>query len=1125
MDSNRIKNLATGAREALHAEVSARLDAVLAEGSRERLEAQSQVRSIETDVQEHGRDEVVDRATYTWFNRLCALRFMDANGYMPVPVVTPRAGQTQPAILADARQGVFDPEYEIPLETRRRIVSLLTGLVPSMNAAEDAYSLLLRAVCKRYAGPMGYLFAEHVASSLLMPQGLLAQGSILSRIVGEMDEQACSSVEVLGWLYQFYIAERKDVYFKSKKKATSADIPAATQLFTPEWIVRYLTENSLGRLWMLNNPGSSLSDSMEYYIAPEGDESHIEIASADEIRVLDPACGSGHILVYAFDLLFSMYEEEGWLPEDIPSMILQNNLFGLEIDRRAAEIASFALGMKARERDQRFFEHNVDVNVHVLDPVVLESQELDLAPNLVERKALLDAMAHLDEVGSLYVPDPLDEFVLQNELEHMERNDSLFTESAINKLSAMLVNVRALSQSFHCVIANPPYMGIKKNTIWMVNWLKKYYNDAKTDLCTCFVQRSYSYTYIYGYISMITQQGWLFQYRYTTFRLRLLDEKQVITIADLGAHAFESIGGEIVATCMFTISNNINTDGKNTLFINVSSPKSSSAKNDALLRSIETKSFFSHRMDRFKDLPDAAIAYKATDKIIGAYSGECMGDYASCFQGIITGDVDRYLRFWWEVEKDGIDWNCFDPDKLTTLRGFLPYAKGGGYRRWYGNTEYVIKWMENGKSFTRSRTENRADFLRGGVTWSDFCTGDISVRLFKSGQLFDATGPTALFNTTNSTLYSLGYMNSSTFQVFLDINGRGIHYTNGVILSQPYKCSDTVSNIGKIVNRNINLCRTDWDAFEISWDFVRHPMTYISKGKSELLSNRYARWKSECRNRFNELKSNEEELNRIFARVYHMEDEVPIEVPDDRVSVRLADRVRDARSLISYGVGCMLGRYSTEAEGLVLADQGATLDDFRKKVPDVTFMPDADNVLPVLADEWFDDDVVTGFRVWLAHAFGKETLDENIVWLEESLHRDLRSYLCKEFYADHLKVYQKRPIYWMFQSPKKSFQCLVYMHRYDEGAVGTILTGYLRPLEDKLRARLVVLDMSRASAADVRESNKIRGIITELEQWEREVVYPLAHERVSIDLDDGVKVNYNKFPGALAKVPGLSDWK
>lgn len=1120
MDSNRIKNLATGAREALRAEVSARLDAVLVEGSRERLESASQVSAIEADVREHGRDEVVDRAAYTWFNRLCALRFMDVNGCTPVPVVTPRAGQTQPAILADARRGIFDPEYEISSEARRQIVALLTGSMPSMNAAEDAYSLLLRAACERYAGPMGYLFAEHIASSLLMPQGLLAQGSILSRIVGEMDEQACSSVEVLGWLYQFYIAERKNVYFKSKKKATSADIPAATQLFTPEWIVRYLAENSLGRLWMLNNPGSSLSDSMEYYIAPEGNELHIEIASADEIRVLDPACGSGHILVYAFDLLFSMYEEEGWLPEDIPSMILQNNLFGLEIDRRAAEITSFALEMKARERDQKFFEHNVAVNVHVLDPVVLEPQELHLVPNLAKRKALLDVMAHLDEAGSLYMPDPLDEFVLQDELEHVEHNGSIFTESTISKLSAMLANVRALSQSFHCVVANPPYMGAGNMNPWLSKWVKKYYPDEKADLCTCFIERSFTFAVQLGYASLITMHSWMFLGSYEKMRKKLIASKFIVSMAHLGTRAFEAIGGEVVQATS-TIFLNQHDEGKGS-YVRLVDYDSSEKKRASLTETIRNPNcdrFYRVDAEKFKVIPGCPIAYWIGDSFFATFGSDSLRCVAYSEGQNKPGNTAKYVRKHWEVSRSG----------LGQGRRWIPYAKGGGYRKWYGLVDDAIDWSEESRAFYRAdyvaRIVPKSVWYRSGVTWGKIASVGNSFRYFPKGGTFDSGGITIFFKDDDEStmLNVLALLNTPFAAEVLKVINPTLNCQLSDVLSIPYV--GNFDNVATLAFNNIAIARADWDSFETSWDFVRHPMVYIPEGKSELLSNCFSCWEVKCRDRFDTLKANEEELNRIFARLYHMEGEVPIEVSDDKVSVRLADRVRDARSLISYGIGCLFGRYSAEVDGLVLADQGATLDDFREKVLGVAFMPDADNVLPILADEWFDDDVVTGFRAWLAHTFGEATVDENVAWLEESLGRDLRSYLCKGFYADHLKVYQKRPIYWMFQSPKKSFQCLVYMHRYDEGTVGTILTGYLRPLEDKLRARLVILDAPGASAADAREANKVRGTIAELKQWEREVIYPLAHERVSIDLDNGVKVNYNKFPRALAKVAGLSDWK
>lgn len=1133
MDFGRIRSLATGAREALRAEVAIRLEAVLAEGSRERLESASQVCALEASVRDHGRDEVVDRAAYTWFNRLCALRFMDANGYTSTPVVTPRAGKTQPAILADAGQGIFDPEYEVSLQVKQQIVALLTGVAPSTNASEDAYSLLLKTACDCYAKPMAYLFAEDVASSLLMPQGLLTQGSILSCIVSEMDEDACSSVEVLGWLYQFYIAERKDEYFASKEKATAADIPAATQLFTPEWIVRYLTENSLGRLWMLNNPASDLANRMDYYVALEGDTPYVEIASADEIRVLDPACGSGHILVYAFDLLFRMYEEEGWPIEDIPAKILKNNLVGLEIDRRATEIASFALEMKARERDSRFFERQVDANVKVLEPVAFDSQELQLVPQLAERRALLEAMTHLDEVGSLYVPDGLDEFVLANELEHIGHDDSLFTESVIAKLRMMLANVQALNRSYHCIIANPPYMGSGNMNAWMSEWVRKTYPNEKADLCTCFINRSLVFAEQCGFASLITMHNWLFLTSYGKMRKRLISETSIVTMAHLGARAFDSIGGEVVQTtaAVFRVVSN----ALKGIYIRLTGFGNASQKQTALLKAVSGEAVpwrYSTDTELFQTMPDSVFAYWASDAVYSAFTNDPLVKMGTSSKGVITGDNARFLRLWYEVNRSGINFEAESfRDTLSSDLKWYPCRKGGSFRKWFGNNEYVINWWRNGYEVLKLgeiEGRNHQDYrdewkFKPSITWSDVNTGIPAFRFGKK-DLSESAGMSYFIADRKMLDYVLGLLNTSVANELFQYLTPTIHYTAGAINKLPAIC-DNIKEVNRLVSNNVHIARTDWDAFETSWCFIRHPMTYLSGGALESLSNCFARWETECRDRFDTLKANEEELNRIFARIYHMEGEVPIEVSDDKVSVRLADRVRDARSLISYGIGCLLGRYSAEVDGLVLADQGATLDDFREKVPGVTFMPDADNVLPILADEWFDDDVVTGFRAWLAHTFGEATVDENVAWLEESLGRDLRSYLCRNFYSDHLKVYQKRPIYWMFQSPKKSFQCLVYMHRYDEGTVGTILTGYLRPLEDKLRARLVVLDAPGASAADAREANKARGMIAELEQWEREVVYPLAHERVSIDLDDGVKVNYNKFPKALAKVVGLSDWK
>lgn len=1137
MDSSRIKKLATGVREALRNEVSARLESVLAEGSRERLESPSQVSMIEKSIGSHGRDEVVDRAAYTWFNRLCALRFMDANGYTPTPVVTPRPGSTQPAVLADAAQGLFDPEYGVSQDARQRVTGLLTGAIPSDNAVEGAYSILLREVCQRYAEPMGYLFSEDVASSLLMPQGLLAQGSILSRIVSEMDEEACSDVEVLGWLYQFYIEERRVAIFadyKKGKKAKRSDIPAATQLFTPEWIVRYLADNSLGRLWMLNNSDSDLVDQMDYYVALVGDEPHVTVSSADEIRVLDPACGSGHILVYAFDLLIRMYEEEGWPTEDIPEMILQNNLFGLEVDRRAAEIASFALEMKARERDPHFFDKDVDANIYVLEPVELLPQELELVPRLAERPGLLEVMAHLDEVGSLYDPDSSDKLVLMDELEHIRHDGSLFAESALSKLRVMLSNVNALSRRFHCVIANPPYMGSRNMNPFLVGWTKSNYPNERGDFCTCFINRGLHFVSNEGYLSIITSDTCLSLPTFESMRVDLISHSSVIGLID--THGINAHPDVFDANAGWVIEKGI-TGLEGTFFkLNQALGTKSAALREAVAGRKPEIVFHAGR-DLFENIPGWRLtAYWAGNGLRRAFAeGTQLGNIVDAKQGLATADNDRFLRLWWETSREKC---CYVAQSLVDAQNsrkkWFPYNKGGTFRKWYGNLDYLVNWEDDGVEIRNSRDDagkqrsavrNPEYYFRESVTWTDITSSGTHFRYRPAGSLYDVKGMSC-FPSRDQMPAILALCNSSTVSAIQRILSRTMSTQIGEVSQIPI-LKEAFSNdaIRNMVEDNISITRVDWDAFETSWDFICHPLIQNNAEGSKRIVETYAQWASECQDRFNRLKVNEEELNRIFARIYHMEGEVPIEVPDDKVSVRLADRDRDARSLISYGIGCMFGRYSTEVEGLVLADQGSTLDDFRANVLDAKYLPDEDNVLPVLSDEWFDDDIVSGFRTWLAYAFGLQTVDENVAWLEESIGKDLRTYFCKNFYPDHLKTYHKRPIYWMFQSPRKTFQCLVYMHRYDEGTVGTILTGYLRPLEEKLRSRTQMLDSPGASAREMKERDRLLSQIAELEQWEREVIYPLAHERVSIDLDDGVKVNYNKFPKALAKVTGLSEWR
>ena len=1112
MDTSKVRALATGAREELRREVGGRLDAVLTEGSPERLLDPQAVQELEATVAERGRDQVVDGTAYTWFNRLCALRFMDANGYNPTPVVTPRESSTLPAILADAAQGMFDPAYSLDRMVRDRVAALLVGSVFSTNATEDAYATLLRAVCRHYERAMGYLFSEESASPLLMPQGLLAEGSILRRIVEDMDAEACSSVEVLGWLYQFYIAERKDEYFASKRKARPDDIAPATQLFTPEYIVRFLTQNSLGRLWMLNNPGSGLAGRMEYYIAPKDDEPHVDIDGAEDIRVLDPACGSGHILVYAFDMLFAMYEEEGYNPEDIPALILGKNLRGLEIDPRAAEIAKFALEMKAREHDPRFLERDVDADITVLEPVELEPRELSqMSGAFRERTALLAAMAHMGEVGSLYVPDPGDADAVRHELGRLgdPHGDDVFRGLLRRKLETMLANVEALSGTYHCVIANPPYMGSGNMGPWLSAWVKENYPDEKGDLCTCFIKRGLRMVDRDGYSAMITASSWMFISSFEKLRHHVIDDATILTMTQLSTHGFPNV---TVPTCMWVMcGERLQTKGTYIRLEDFDRPQWQQPRTLEAVSDPGCPWRYEADAESFKAIPGWSIAYWLSEEALHAFSSQAIGDVFVSGGRTKTHDNALYLRKWWEISIKKFN------------NRWMPYCNGGGYRKWSGLITDVVDWSKAAVDSYQSHggLPSSNGLSHSGICWGLITSSDNSFRVKPSGYPYSSGSPSIFNKNREEMLVALASLNSSVSTKLMQAINPTLNATVGAVSSLPFPRIESATHVQETVERNVSLSRTDWDAFETSWDFESHP---LAQSGEPLIERQLERWSRECQSRFDELKANEEELNRIFARIYHMEGEVPIEVPEDKVSVRRADLARDVRSLVSYGVGCIFGRYSLDRPGLVLADQGSTVADYLAKVPDPRLVPDADNILPITDATWFEDDIVDSFYRFLVAAYGEDSLGDNVAFIEGALGCDLRTYFSRHFCADHVRVYQKRPIYWLFQSPKKSFSCLVYTHRYDESTVGEILTGYLRPLQGKLRSRIELLEKSK-SARDAKEANRLRAQVQELSDWERDVIYPLAHERVSIDLDDGVKVNYNKFPHALAKVPGLSNWK
>ena len=920
MDTNRIKNVALGARTALMSSTGMALDRVLAQDSPERLVYPNVISLLEA-IATTDRDGLVERVAYTWFNRLCALRYMDVRGYTPVGIVSPRDGETMPAILADARRGIYAPGLDFPQGVRDMVAKVLSGEVQTNDPLGKAYVMLLTSACQMYERSMGYLFGSGHdtagAIELLAPTDLLSEGSVLKRICAGLDEAICNDgVEVMGWLYQFYVSERKDAFFASKKKATAADIAPATQLFTPDWIVRYLVENSLGRLWMLNFPDSELIDHMDYYIAPkESETDFLEIYSPEDITFLDPACGSGHILVYAFDLLYLMYEEEGYRPDDIPMLILKNNLIGIEIDDRASEIASFCLEMKALEKDPSFLSKDIDANVVAVHNFAPAPEERRLISWFYEDTKLMNTLAHLNEVGSLFVP-PEDLSERIRRAKDALANDGTMEAASLRiELDRLTRTVEILGSNYTVTVTNPPYLKNSDAEEWFKNWLSLHYKVEKYNTCTCFITRCCSMTCNGGYTSLVTLQSWMFQERYRLLRKRMIDASPIVTMAHLGSRAFEAISGEVVSTTAFVIHNTSESTIQG-LYVRLEGYPTSKDKELALKSAVyrANSDCFVVSMTEFNAYPANAFLYRANDRLKAAFKGTCLRDCVDSREGMTTANNDLFLRFWFEVAYSDIYFSAkSNDDARNSNRKWFPYVKGGDYRRWFGNNEMVVNWENDGEAIrnnvdkrtgrVRSHNYNGAYGFRRGLSWPSMGSGSFFARYREEGFLFDTKAPSGFVDDDRTCKGVLAFLNSSVATSILSILAPTLDFKLGQMLSLPFDCQNALSEEAlSIVDNALRISRTDWVAFETSWGFVWHPLVpshgeWIDwhvhntnnaerQAQIECIEGRYKIWEKDCQDRFNQLKASEEELNCIFARIYGMEDEVSIEVPDDRVSVR-----------------------------------------------------------------------------------------------------------------------------------------------------------------------------------------------------------------------------------------------
>jgi hypothetical protein len=1171
MDTSVLRSFAASARVGLLRDVSARLVGVLAPGSAERVEVPGVVAALEAAISgagggDAGRAAVVDRVAYTWFNRIVALRFMDANGFTGVGVVSPQLGQQigQPEVLADAKSGQLDLEV-VSAKGRELIAALLNGSRRSSDAQGEAYGVLLAEYCRHWNRVMPFMFERAGDfTELLIPANLLAPDSLLVKANEVMTAEVCADVEVIGWLYQFYISERKDEVFagfKKGKKAGAKEIPAATQLFTPDWIVRYLVENSLGRLWLLNNPQSKLADQMDYYIAPVDEETDfLKITSPEELKIMDPACGSGHMLTYAFDLLCAIYEEAGYAPADIPGLILSKNLYGVEIDQRAGSLAAFALAMKARARQRTFFSKDIQPNICVLQNVHFTPDELDdLVTSGGDRFAEEDfwqAFEHADTFGSLIQPDETLLPSLRMHVDHVTKTDQLFTQDVYTRAETVLTQAEYLSQRYHVVVANPPYMGSGNMDSHLNNFAKTCFPNSKSDLFSMFIEQCLWLSRSHGYAAMVTMQSWMFLSSFKSLRLSLLTRCTMTNMAHFGTNAFDTIGGAVVSTAAFVFSRRVSVGNRGT-YLRLVSLQSEETKNFELRQAASDKncpSRFEVRAEEFLSMPGAPISYWLSEKFRGIFeNNQRLAEVATTRLGMTTANNELFTRFWWEVSQVKFVSNIQKSTEIASSTRWVPYNKGGRFRKWYGNMETVLDWANDGFAIKhygeetgaiRSTVPNTSFYFGECATWSKV-SGKLAMRYRPPGSIFDVAGACAFTDSTEALYKVLAVANSRIAKLALEALSPSINFEGGQINDLPIPRVFPEEILDEnMVPRLIAIAKQDWDLYENSWDFERSPLS--ADDHRTPIRESYVRLRTIFKAMVTETCLIESKINSALASTFLLADEVDPVIADDEITLQANPKfrygltkeivgtevnlLRDAISdFVSYAVGCMFGRYSLDETGLVLANQGDTLQEYLAKIPNPSFTPDVDNVIPIVDGDWFEDDIVSKFRQFLRVAFGEENFEENLRFVTETLGvKDLRDYFVKSFYKDHVQRYKKRPIYWLFSSPKGSFNALIYMHRYNPSTVSTVLNEYLREYNAKLSASLqhherlaVGAGSAKEQAVAAKEVDRLRKVILELDEYEHDVLYPLASQQIAIDLDDGVKANYPKFGTALKKIPGL----
>ena len=1094
---------------------------------------------------------IIEEVAYTWFNRLIAIRFMEVNDYLPshIRVLSSDTGKLEPDIVTNP----FDAELDFTEDEEQIIMQLKND-----NQLDDLFRMLFIKQCNALNTLLPALFEKTKDyTEVLLNLSVIDQEGVIYKLVHDIDEddfniEKGGQVEIIGWLYQYYNTEPKAAAFDKNGKITKEEIPAVTQLFTPDWIVRYMVENSLGRLWVEGHPNCGLKENWKYYLEDAQQELEVQVKLAEirkeyaaltpeDIKLIDPCMGSGHILVYAFDVLLQIYESAGYSQRDAAKSILEHNLYGLDIDDRAYQLAYFAVMMKARQYNRRILNGENTCHVYAIHEsnsinrahlkyfgVGLDDIEKNAAKMQLE--GLLDTLTDAKEYGSIlnvesYNWELLRRFVAAEDTAGQISMDSVGAEETAEQLNRLIDIGEMMAQKYWVTCTNPPYARISNQSAKVNNFVKKNYPDSKADLFAVFIERCRVMTTDNGFQAMITQHSWMFLSSFEKLREKMMFT-ETVNMAHLGARAFEEIGGEVVQTTAFVRCAN-HVDGYKGTYCRLIEPTTQQGKEDMFLAG---QSRYTANQDDFAKIPGAPVAYWVSPTIYSMFERcESFESYGDLKVGISTADNNHFVRLWFEIYKEYMQF----PEKKPlneSAKKWYPFNNGGRTRRWYGNNFEVINWENGGAEIVatgRASIRNKQFYLRKGATWTDISTGKIGVRFFDYGYLFSTVG-LCLFSDKHYK-YMAALLNSPVSAEIFNVLCPTLHFNIGDIAKMPVmlKCE---SQVNELVDVCRNISEIDWDSFEMSWDFTRHPLIKaITRYPHQMdigniyLAECYNIWAAECEERFAKLKVNEEELNRIFIDIYGLQDELTPEVEEKDVTVRKADLQRDIKSLLSYAVGCMFGRYSLKVEGLAYA--GGEWDISKYK----TFIPDADNIIPITDEEYLDDDIVSRLCAWLKAAYGADTLEANLDYIAKALgNKDstsreiIRNYFLNDFFKDHCQTYSvtgsgKRPIYWLFDSGKQNgFKALVYLHRYTPDTIGNLRVDYLHKMqriyESEINRMQDTIDHStnaREVATATKRKEKLQKQLKECREYDEKIGH-LALSRIELDLDDGVKKNYRK---------------